>query len=106
MIGGYSIKIFGTRETYVLFAAGTAISGVIYFCFNQMYMKHRPSEGTDITRKDSRIPPPLNDDVTKKLPEITNGDVTAKEPLPYEDSLTNFGYEDTETEEPEKPCKV
>ncbi|KAF2883909.1 hypothetical protein ILUMI_22294 [Ignelater luminosus] len=101
LIGGYSMKTFGTRATYRIFAAAAAITGILYFIFNHFYMKKRPSEGTDITKKDPVKPPQNFVDVDLK--PVANGmqqhdHIIKEDALPYEDALTNLGYEDTESD--------
>ncbi|KAK4871463.1 hypothetical protein RN001_015587 [Aquatica leii] len=96
LIGGYLMKYIGTRATFQIFAAISAITGLLYFCINYFYMRKWPSEGTDITKKDSlKCNPDLSGiDLKNKLscPETP----IKQDPLPYEDAITNYGYEDTE----------
>ncbi|XP_014207853.1 uncharacterized protein LOC106638959 [Copidosoma floridanum] len=41
LIGGFLMKAFGTRATYLIFAAVTLITGFIYLLFNQLYLSKR-----------------------------------------------------------------
>jgi hypothetical protein len=51
------IKAYGIRSTFQKFAFFTAAVGLAYFAFYHLYMKKRPSVGTDITKKDVEKPP-------------------------------------------------
>lgn len=42
LIGGYLMKVVGTRNTYRVFAAGALGAGFVYFLFNRFYLRHRP----------------------------------------------------------------
>lgn len=41
LIGGYLIKYFGTRPTYVIFAAATLVTGFWYYFLNKFYLERR-----------------------------------------------------------------
>ncbi|KAF5300957.1 hypothetical protein FQA39_LY10927 [Lamprigera yunnana] len=101
LIGGYLMKCVGTRTTFQIFSAMAAISGLIYFCFNHFYMRKWPSEGTDITKKDSPIDGLSVTDGNNKLHSVTNrfDSPVKQDPVQYEDALTNYAYENTENEE-------
>lgn len=96
------MKAVGTRATFRIFAGFAAVSGLIYFAFNHLYMRKRPSQGVDITKADTTKPE--NSSINLSTIDTTNGiiiqEVIVKEDmLPYEDALTNLGYEDTEINE-------
>ncbi|KAF5275349.1 hypothetical protein FQR65_LT04177 [Abscondita terminalis] len=94
LIGGYLMKFIGTRTTFQVFAAASVVSGLFYFCINYFFMRKRPSEGTDITKTGSlkhNSGIDLRNKVSGGLPNFD-----APESLPYEDSVINYGYEDTE----------
>ncbi|XP_031336039.1 uncharacterized protein LOC116165602 isoform X2 [Photinus pyralis] len=103
LVGGYLMKYVGTRTTFQIFSAVAAVTGLIYFCFNHFYMKKWPSEGRDITKKDSLQPTPsiIGVNVNEKVSDVETYESTGKDILPYEDALTNYGYEDTENIETE-----
>lgn len=46
LIGGYMMKAFGTRPTYRIFAVACTITGIVYFLFNQFYLRKRPQVRT------------------------------------------------------------
>lgn len=101
LIGGYLINAISIRATFQVFAISTTITGLIYVGFYHFYMKHRPSDGTDITKKD----------VEKPTQNFVDIDLAAKQadhdiPVGYEDALTNLAFEDTEMEEELKNEKV
>ena len=47
LIGGYLMKLVGTRNTYRVFAAGALGAGVVYFLFNRFYLRHRAAAKQD-----------------------------------------------------------
>lgn len=98
MIGGYLINAITIRTTFQVFAISTTITGLIYVGFYHFYMKHRPSDGTDITKKDPEKPPQGFADVDLATKPVANG-VDHEVPATYEDALTNLAFEDTEMEE-------
>ncbi|XP_060536920.1 uncharacterized protein LOC132708565 [Cylas formicarius] len=99
-IGGYLIKPIGIRHTFQLFALLALVTGLIYFAFYHLYMKHRPSEGTDIAKKDKSKPPDGFDNINlRNTPETLP--VHDIPPVGYEDSMCNPAYETTEDEETE-----
>lgn len=91
LVGGYLINAISIRTTFQVFAIFTTVAGLIYVGFYHFYMKHRPSDGTDITKKD-----------VEKIPQgFIDVDLAAKPtehdiPASYEDALTNLAFEDTE----------
>lgn len=95
LIGGYLIKAFSIRTTFQVFAASTACAGCIYMAFYHLYMKHRPSEGTDITNKEIEKAPQDFADATKPVVNGNDHEIAAS----YEDALTNLAFEDIEMEE-------
>ncbi|XP_044256525.1 uncharacterized protein LOC123006253 [Tribolium madens] len=96
LIGGHMIKMYGIRSTFQRFAIFTAATGLAYFAFYHLYMKQRPSAGTDITKKDVEKPPQGFVDVDLNVKAPVHHDV----PAVYEDALANPAFEDTEfTEE-------
>ncbi|KAK5639361.1 hypothetical protein RI129_011853 [Pyrocoelia pectoralis] len=103
LVGGYLMKYIGTRSTFQVFAAVAAVTGMVYFCFNHFYMRKWPSEGRDITKKDSlKHTAGVNDiNLNDKVNGVEKQESALKDPLPYEDALTNYGYEDTENTDTE-----
>lgn len=96
LIGGYLIKPIGIRHTFQAFAVATLIIGLIYFAFYHLYMKQRPSEGTDITKKDSiRRKSGGSTDVNLKEND-TKEDNFELPAAVYEDAMCNPAYEATE----------
>ncbi|KAL1492391.1 hypothetical protein ABEB36_010643 [Hypothenemus hampei] len=107
LVGGYLIKPIGIRHTFQVFSITTLIIGLVYFAFYHFYMKHRPSEGIDITKKDS-IPSPdrftdinLRDHAFKTEPHELPAAI-------FEDAMCNPAYEATEEdiENDEKESKM
>lgn len=96
------IKSYGIRPTFQRFAMFTAATGLAYFAFYHLYMKKRPSAGTDITKKDVEKPPQGFVDVDLNVKAPARHDV----PAVYEDALANPAFEDTEfTEESQDKTK-
>lgn len=96
LVGGYLIKAFGIRYTFQLFSIFTAATGLAYFAFYNLYMKKRPSQGTDITKKDVEKPPQGFVDVDLQLKSKAGDCHHPDVPAVYEDALTNPAFEDTE----------
>lgn len=61
-------------------------------------MKHRPSVGSDITKKDPEKPPQGFEDVNLSKP-VVSGPLEQIPQATYEDAMTNLGFEDTEMQE-------
>ncbi|KAJ3639836.1 hypothetical protein Zmor_003172 [Zophobas morio] len=105
LIGGYMIKAYGIRSTFQKFAMFTAAFGLVYLAFYHLYMKKRPSAGTDITKKDVEKPPQGFVDVDLNVKAGVR-----EVPAVYEDALANPAFEDTEfneeTPEEKKDDKV
>ncbi|RZB41634.1 major facilitator superfamily domain-containing protein 6-like [Asbolus verrucosus] len=95
LIGGHLIHSYGIRSTFQNFAIFTAVTGLVYLAFHHLYMKKRPSAGTDITKKDVEKPPQGFVDVDLKTKTESHHEV----PAVYEEALTNPAYEDTEFNE-------
>ncbi|XP_025829071.1 uncharacterized protein LOC108740930 [Agrilus planipennis] len=102
LIGGYSIKIFGTRQTYRIFSVATAVTGLLYFFFNFFYINRRKKkqEQEKETEKKNDINMD-NKDSSKDSIKNTHENIIKDDALPYEDALTNYGYEGEEEEEEE-----
>lgn len=100
LVGGYLINAISIRSTLQVFAVFTTITGFIYLAFYHFYMKHRPSDGTDITKRDAEKPPQGFVDV-----DLTTPAVDHDLPVGYEDALTNLAFEDTEMEIMEEKAK-
>ncbi|KAF7271686.1 hypothetical protein GWI33_015479 [Rhynchophorus ferrugineus] len=98
LVGGYLIKPIGIRHTFQVFSILTLIIGIIYFAFYHLYIKKRPSEGVDITRKDSIPPPGTFTDVDLKSDLHINGEAHEVPPAVYEDAMCNPAYEASEDE--------
>ncbi|XP_030746351.1 major facilitator superfamily domain-containing protein 6-like [Sitophilus oryzae] len=98
LIGGYLIKPIGIRHTFQVFAVFTIIIGIIYFAFYHFYIKKRPSEGTDITKKDSIKPQDTFSEVNRKSGSLVNGEAHEVHPAVYEDAMCNPAYEASEEE--------
>ncbi|GLV43083.1 uncharacterized protein CBL_14239 [Carabus blaptoides fortunei] len=47
LIGGYLMKLVGTRPTYQIFAAMTVVTGILYFCFNHFCIKRSTDDDED-----------------------------------------------------------
>lgn len=90
LVGGYLIKPIGIRHTFQLFSLATLVIGLTYFAFYHFYMKQRPSEGTDITKKDKSLPPTESNN-SPIIKDITKSEY-------YEDALCNSAFEVTEVE--------
>ena len=99
------IKAYGIRSTFQKFAMFTAAFGLVYLAFYHLYMKKRPSAGTDITKKDVEKPPQGFVDVDLNVKAGVR-----EVPAVYEDALANPAFEDTEfneeTPEEKKDDKV
>lgn len=103
LVGGYLINAVTIRTTFQIFATSTAITGLIYIAFYHLYMKHRPSEGNDITKKDVEKPPKGFEDINLNSKPAANGNVEHEiTPASYEEAVTNLAYEDTEMDQIEK----
>lgn len=85
------IKSIGIRHTFQTFSFGTLITGLLYVGFYHLYMKHRPSVGTDITKKDVEKDKTETNDKTNNIPNDL--------PVNYEDGLYNTGFQNTENED-------
>lgn len=96
LIGGYLIKPIGIRHTFQAFAVVTLIIGLIYFAFYHLYMKQRPSEGTDITKKDSLPKSGGVTDINLKETVDTKDENFELPAAVYEDAMCNPAYEATE----------
>nr|CAI5848679.1 unnamed protein product [Callosobruchus analis] len=94
LVGGYLIHPIGIRHTFQLFSGTTLVIGIIYVGFYHLYMKKHPSQGTDITKKDSIQSP----DTEKKSIEET-ADLHLDAAVGYEDAMCNPAYETTEVED-------
>lgn len=88
------------RHTFQLFAIATFIIGFIYLGFYHCYMKHHPSQGTDITKKRK----PSKDEFTD-VNLKADLDIPADLPVVYEDAMCNPAYETTEVEDDEEANK-
>lgn len=99
LIGGYLIEPIGIRHTFQVFSVATAVIGFVYLGFYHVYLKKHPSQGTDITKKDS-IKPEIQDDIDlKNKAEIA--DIQSDLPVVFEDAMCNPAYETTEVENEE-----
>ncbi|XP_066158207.1 uncharacterized protein [Euwallacea fornicatus] len=96
LVGGYLIKPIGIRYTFQLFAVVILIIGLIYFAFYHFYMKHRPSEGTDITKKDSIPSPDGFAEVDLKNAMVLKSESHELPAAVFEDAMCNPAYEATE----------
>uniref|UniRef100_A0AAR5PVE4 Major facilitator superfamily (MFS) profile domain-containing protein n=1 Tax=Dendroctonus ponderosae TaxID=77166 RepID=A0AAR5PVE4_DENPD len=96
LIGGYLIKPIGIRHTFQLFSIVILIIGLMYFAFYHFYMKQRPSEGTDITKKDSVPSPDGFADINLKDESALKSDIHELPAAVYEDAMCNPAYEATE----------
>ncbi|VEN58323.1 unnamed protein product [Callosobruchus maculatus] len=94
LVGGYLIHPIGIRHTFQLFSGTTLVIGMVYFGFYHVYMKKHPSQGTDITKKDSTHSPKME---KKAVDETT--DFHLDPPVVYEDAMCNPAYETTEVED-------
>nr|CAH7750551.1 unnamed protein product [Callosobruchus chinensis] len=92
LVGGYLIHPIGIRHTFQLFSGTTLAIGLIYFGFYHMYMKKHPSQGIDITKKDSAP------EMEKRSVDET-ADIHLDTPVGYEDAMCNPAYETTEVED-------
>lgn len=101
LIGGYLIEPIGIRHTFQVFAIATTVIGFIYLSFYHLYMKKNPSQGTDITKKDS-IKPDINDEIILKN-KTELADIQSDLPVVFEDAMCNPAYETTEVENDEDP---
>ena len=66
-IGGFVISWFdeqsaddtyGTRETFKIFAIAAAVTGIVYFLFNILYIKRRQQRPNKTEIPSSQMPPP------------------------------------------------
>lgn len=96
LIGGYLIEPIGIRLTFRAFAIVTTLIGFIYLSFYHLYLKKHPSQGTDITKKDS-IRPEIKVELDMKN-KVEMMDIQSDLPVVFEDAMCNPAYETTEVE--------
>ncbi|XP_017782845.1 PREDICTED: uncharacterized protein LOC108567096 [Nicrophorus vespilloides] len=94
LVGGYLIKYYGMRGTFQIFAAVSAFTAFVYLAFFHIYMKKRSGL---VNQQDAFK------DYSKKEKEIN---AIEKMSVPYEVSLTNLGFEETETKSTDDKAKT